>query len=101
MFAFKRHWVVVVLISLLLAGPVGAAMTYTSQYPEREKPTGGEMMWDALVLRPVGIVATGVGSIVWLVSYPFAYLGGNTDESTEALVQAPFGWTFERPLGEF
>jgi hypothetical protein len=100
MFAFARHGVVVVLISVLLAGPLGA-MTYTDQYPEREKPTGGEMMWDALVMRPVGIVATAVGSVVWLVSYPFAYLGGNTDESTEALVQAPFGWTFERPLGEF
>ena len=42
-----------------------------------------------------------VGSVVWVVSYPFAYWGGNTDASTEALVQNPFEWTFQRPLGEF
>jgi hypothetical protein len=65
------------------------------------EPTGGMMMWDALVMRPVGMVGTALGSVVWLVSYPFAYWGGNTDASTEALVQHPFEWTFQRPLGEF
>jgi hypothetical protein len=66
-----------------------------------QEPTGGMMMWDALVMRPVGMVGTALGSVVWLVSYPFAYWGGNTDASTEALVQHPFEWTFQRPLGEF
>jgi hypothetical protein len=66
-----------------------------------KEPTGGMMMWDALVLRPVGIVGTAVGSVVWAVSLPFALLGGNMDASTEALVQSPFEWTFQRPLGEF
>jgi hypothetical protein len=35
------------------------------------------------------------------VSYPFAALGGNTDESTQKLVAEPFNWTFSRPLGYF
>jgi hypothetical protein len=52
-------------------------------------------------MRPIGIVGTALGSVVWVVSYPFAALGGNVDESTEALVQQPFDWTFQRPLGEF
>jgi hypothetical protein len=65
------------------------------------EPTGGMMMWDALVMRPVGIVGTALGSVVWLVSYPFAYWGGNTEASTQALVQNPFEWTFQRPLGDF
>ena len=59
------------------------------------------MMWDTLFMRPIGIVATAVGSVVWLVSYPFAYWGGNTNESTQMLVATPFEWTFERPLGQF
>jgi hypothetical protein len=99
MSAFKCHWAAVVVVLLLLAGPLGT-VAFADQYAEREKPTGGMMMWD-LCMRPVGMVATGVGAVVWLVSYPFAYWGGNTDESTEALVQAPFEWTFQRPLGEF
>ena len=71
---------------------------YSGCEPE---PTGGMMMWDAVVMRPIGMAGTVLGSVVWLVSYPFAYWGGNTDASTEALVQHPFEWTFQRPLGEF
>ncbi len=66
-----------------------------------QEPTGGQMMWDALVLRPVGIVGTVLGTAAWLVSYPFSALGGNIDQATEKLVVAPFDWTFQRPLGEF
>jgi hypothetical protein len=71
---------------------------YTACEPE---PTGGMMMWDVLVLRPVGIAGTALGSVAWLVSYPFAALGGNTGESTQKLVSEPFNWTFNRPLGYY
>jgi hypothetical protein len=100
MLGFKKIVMVVLLIAALSIGPLGSA-AFASEYLEREKPTGGMMMWDTLFMRPIGMVATAVGSVVWLVSYPFAALGGNTDESTQALVAAPFEWTFERPLGHF
>ena len=100
MFGFKKIVVVVLLIAALSIGPLGSA-AFAAEYLEREKPTGGMMMWDTLFMRPIGMVATAVGSVVWLVSYPFAALGGNTDETTQALVADPFEWTFERPLGHF
>ena len=100
MLGFKKIVMVVLLIAALSIGPLGSA-AFASEYLEREKPTGGMMMWDTLFMRPIGMVATAVGSVVWLVSYPFAALGGNTDETTQALVAAPFEWTFERPLGHF
>ena len=102
MSVFKRNGLTVVVIAALIFGwviPTAFAQQYMDT--EREKPTGGMMMWDALVMRPVGMVGTALGSVVWLVSYPFAYWGGNTDASTDALVQHPFEWTFQRPLGEF
>jgi hypothetical protein len=100
------------LVAALLLGSFGSpAFAYRTSIADcrdrdyysgcEKEPSGGMMMWDALVMRPVGIVGTAMGSVVWLVSYPFAYLGGNTDASTEALVQNPFEWTFQRPLGEF
>ena len=100
MLGFKKIVMVVLLIAALSIGPLGSA-AFASEYLEREKPTGGMMMWDTLFMRPIGMVATAVGSVVWLVSYPFAALGGNTDETTQALVAEPFEWTFERPLGHF
>ena len=100
MLGFRKIVMVMLLIAALSIGPLGSA-AFASEYLERETPTGGMMMWDTLCMRPIGIVATAVGSVVWLVSYPFAYWGGNTNESTQELVVAPFEWTFERPLGQF
>jgi len=100
MLGFRKIVMVVLLIAALSIGPIGPA-AFADEYLEREKPTGGMMMWDTLCMRPIGIVATAVGSVIWLVSYPFAALGGNTNESTQELVVAPFEWTFERPLGHF
>jgi hypothetical protein len=100
MVGFVKVAMITLLMAVLVIGPLVPAVSAAEQM-EREKPSGGMMMWDTLAMRPIGICATVIGSAVWLVSYPFAYLGGNTDAATEALVQAPYEWTFERPLGEF
>jgi hypothetical protein len=100
MSGFKSCGLAIVLAAALLIGPLGS-VAFADDYMQTEKPTGGMMMWDAVAMRPIGIAATAVGAVVWLVSYPFAALGGNTDESTQKLVVEPFDWTFQRPLGEF
>jgi hypothetical protein len=58
------------------------------------------MVVDALLLRPLGIVATVVGAAVCVVSLPFSAAAGNTDEACQKLVKEPAGYTFQRPLGE-
>ena len=100
MLGLRKIVVVVLLITAFSIGPLGPA-AFADEYLESQKPSGGQMMWDTLFMRPIGIVATAVGCVVWLVSYPFAFLGGNTNESTQALVADPFEWTFQRPLGHF
>ncbi|MCU0590431.1 MAG: hypothetical protein MUC57_03045 [Desulfobacterales bacterium] len=108
----RNYGLTLAVVAAVLIGsfgsPVFAYRTATSDCTDRDyvsgcekEPTGGMMMWDALVMRPVGIAGTALGSVVWLVSYPFAYWGGNTEASTQALVQNPFEWTFQRPLGDF
>lgn len=42
-----------------------------------EPGSGEAMVANALVARPVGLVATVVGSAVDVVSFPFSLLGGN------------------------
>ena len=41
------------------------------------------------------------GALVFLVSWPFSALGGNSDEAWQTLVVSPATYTFKRPLGEF
>ena len=64
-----------------------------------EKPSGGAMMADLLVARPLGLAFTVVGSAAWVVSLPFSALGGNVNDSAEQLVIVPAAETFSRCLG--
>ena len=71
------------------------------EYSRAEESSGGAMIYDLLVVRPIGVVATALGSVFWLVSIPFSASGDNFDTATQKLVKEPAAYTFKRPLGEF
>ena len=95
-----KSWVVFGVIAALIAVPF-ATSALAQEYFETKEPSGDAMLYDTIVLRPVGIVATAVGSVFWLISLPFSAAGGNVDTATEKLVKEPAAFTFKRPLGEF
>lgn len=66
-----------------------------------EPGSGEAMVADALVARPIGLLTTVAGSVIYVVSLPFSLLGGNEEMAREKLVKEPAGYTFKRPLGEF
>jgi hypothetical protein len=68
---------------------------------QMEKPSGAAMLIDGVVIRPLGMVATLLGSAVFVVTLPFSLLGDNVDEAAQSLVKDPAKMTFLRPLGEF
>ena len=100
MFRIAKKSLVIAIIAALLIVPF-ASTGLAEEYFEREDPSGGAMMYDVIVVRPVGIVATAVGSIFYVISLPFSLLGQNAGEAGEALVKEPAAYTFKRPLGEF
>jgi hypothetical protein len=95
-----KSWVVFAVIVALIATPF-ATSALAQEYFETKEPSGDAMLYDTLVMRPAGLVATVVGSVFWLISLPFSAAGGNVDTATEKLVKEPAAYTFKRPLGEF
>jgi hypothetical protein len=91
---------ILVMVACLLILPFGSA-ALAAEYFEAEPPSGGAMIFDLCVVRPVGIVATAVGAVFFVVSSPFSALGDNIDAAGEKLVKEPAAYTFKRPLGEF
>lgn len=87
---------VVALLAVLAAGPTLAA---SGSYSMESGPRWEDQVMDAVVARPLGIVATGAGAVVWGVSLPFSLLGGNAGESADKLVGGPARETFVRCLG--
>jgi len=100
MFKIAKKSLIIVMIAAMMTMPL-ATTVFAEEYFEVEEPSGGAMMFDLAVVRPVGIVATAVGCVFFIVSSPFSALGGNIDTASEKLVKDPVAYTFKRPLGEF
>jgi hypothetical protein len=59
-----------------------------------------EVAADALVVRPACLVATAVGSVVFVVALPWAAASKSIKRTANALVAAPANATFTRSLGD-
>ncbi|RMF89794.1 MAG: hypothetical protein D6736_07780 [Nitrospinota bacterium] len=62
--------------------------------------SGEAMIADALLLRPLGLVATLLGVAVFIVSLPFSLPTQSAVEAAQKLVLEPAKYTFARPLGQ-
>jgi hypothetical protein len=95
-----KSWVVFGVIAALIAVPFTTS-ALAQEYFEAKEPSGEAMLYDMVIMRPAGLVATIVGSAFWLISLPFSAAGDNVDTATKKLVKEPAAYTFKRPLGEF
>lgn len=98
-----RKLLVVLIASLSLVSPVHATRESPSAqdpYETDAPPSGSSMLIDAVLARPLGLLATVVGAAVWVVSLPFTLPSGSADEAAQGLVGDPAAYTFKRPLGE-
>ena len=71
----------------------------------KEVPSSGEMMFDVVPIRPLGIVSLAVGTTLFIVALPFSVLTPTPEQvirqNAKRLVIYPFRFTFQRPIGEF
>ncbi len=58
-----------------------------------------EMIIDGLVVRPLSLVMTVLGTVAFVATVPFSALGGNVGQAAETLVVGPAAYTFTRCLG--
>lgn len=101
----KRNKIAALGLVLALSMGLSAAPAWAASYQQGTyqagRPSAAAMFVDGLLVRPLGIVATALGSVTWLVTLPFSALGDNVGEAGQSLVKEPARFTFARPLGEF
>jgi hypothetical protein len=85
--------------AVLLAGVMVVLPLLGQAAPVAEHPSGGAMVGDLLVARPLGLVLFGLGSAVYVATLPFSLLGGNAGEAGNQLVLQPAKEVFVRCLG--
>jgi hypothetical protein len=91
----KTYMTLMLVMSFVLCSFSPALATTTT-----DKPSAEEMLFDVLLVRPLGLMTTIVGSGFFLVSLPFSVMGGNTVDVFGELVAGPAAFTFSRPVGE-
>ena len=64
------------------------------------KPSGEDMLLDAVAVRPLTLAASAVGLAAWVVTLPFTVPSGGALDAGQSWVVEPLEYTFIRPLGE-
>lgn len=95
----KQSLVFLVAAVLLLTWAASPALAAEKQYVKGEDRGAVAMIFDLVLLRPLGLAATVVGTAFFIVSLPVSVIGGNTGEAAKKLVAEPAKYTFARPLG--
>lgn len=88
-----------ILIVLMLGIPWSVPLRADEYRTPQEHTDTCDMVVDTVICRPAGLVATAVGTALWVVSLPFSLAGGNEEEARKKLVYEPAAYTFKRPLG--
>ena len=73
--------------------PAGAATI-------KQEPSSTAVVYDVLLMRPLGLVATTVGTAMFIVALPFTIPSRSVKVAADKLVVAPFNFTFRRPIGD-
>ncbi|HMV78978.1 MAG TPA: hypothetical protein PL048_16290 [Leptospiraceae bacterium] len=82
-----------------------SVLVLSSSLSAKEVPGSGEMMFDIVAIRPLGMVTLVLGSSLWIVGAPFALFTGDAVKSWKQtgrrLVLYPAKFTFQRQIGDF
>ena len=93
-----QSFLVIALVAALVCLPFGTPEPAYGQEPGQ--PSVGNTWIDALIYRPVGLVAIPGGAVLFVLTAPFSALGGNVGQAWDRLVVTPAKYTFVRPLGD-
>ncbi len=104
-------WTLMLALAVAAAAPGGLVRTAVAEPAEpravqlaagaEREPGPMGMIIDGLVVRPIGLVATIIGSVLFVVTLPFSAMGDNVEQARENLVEAPAAFTFTRCLERF
>ena len=101
MLRFTKKIMVIFVVGSLLLIPFRLPALAQEGFASEDTDPHMRMVGDILLVRPLGIVGTVVGSALFVLSLPFSAAGGNIEEVYQTMVVEPAKHTFKRPLGQF
>lgn len=96
-------------LGVLFASALFAVAATASAQTERDgtdgqvsdtAPSAGAVAADIVLLRPLSLAGTLLGTAVFVIGLPFEAIAGDISNPAKRLVVDPAKYTFTRPLGE-
>jgi len=87
-------------IAVVLVCTTAGFSAFAQDQELEEAATAEGIILDFVLLRPLGIAATAVGTVFFIASLPFSVPTGSIGVTFKKLVAEPAGFTFARPLGK-
>ena len=78
----------------------GCASHESGSNVKGDAPSGGEMVADVAVARPLTLWASAIGAVGWVVTLPFTLPSGSAGDTAKSWIGDPLKYTFCRPAGE-
>ena len=97
---FQRKSIIcVVAIIFLITASVFPVLAQEEEGGQNTELRAEEVVYDFVILRPLGLAATTLGTVFWLAISPFTVWGGNWGKTAKVLIKDPGKYTFSRPIG--
>ncbi len=87
------------LVAAMMLSPATPALAQRAEPVTGDR--GTDMAVDLILVRPLGIAATVIGTAGFLVALPFTVPTGSVGETAREWIGAPLEYTFNRRLGDF
>ena len=102
MFRPRMQSGVALLVAMLLLCATSLVQAAEDGYytARAENVSAESIIADGLLLRPGGLIATVVGSAVFVITLPFSIPTKSVDKAAQKLIVDPARYTFVRPLGQ-
>lgn len=98
--SFRSAVAVALIVFFAVASPVSADILNPD--PERaQHASAGEIAGDLLIIRPIMLGITFIGTGMWVASAPFTLMGQNFGRAAEVMFIDPAMYTFGYPLGSY
>ena len=96
-----KSFVAALLTSALILTQAAPALAVDTMHSEENEPKAVPVLFDAMILRPVGMIVTAVGAMGFCLVAPFVAITRPTDlgKPFSALVVAPARYTWVDRLG--
>jgi len=98
----KNNLLKKLITSICLAMFLAISLPGIAQANEQGTETGDDVaiVFDLIILRPVGLIATVAGAVIFVGSLPISLSTWSVGKAFRALVARPAIYTFARTLGE-